>query len=530
VRKWWDRDTRERFWLESTDRTDIGADLKAPLANASGRPDWRYGLFQGAAEGDVVFHYDKARAAITSVSMIAGDEQSRPIVWAARGSYARERNAKETEVPGYVIPLSGHRRLAKPLTLTKLRKAKPLIEGIVDRLTRTHGKPLYFPFELSERPLRPMQGYAFKLPADFVALFPELADAVGLGSRLQGTARLVDSTPNEVALRELINGIESNAGRFQIGALQALRRDLHGLRRTGTRRIFGANSIKSTYAFHSGGREELQFNVGIDEFADGSPALRAGVGFSFETSRSLPEIDPLVPKVARFNDYMDEHAEDFSGFAMWSFANDRRSADTRPGPISAGLVRDGVFVFIGTRQRPDATDPVVCLATFDRFLPLYAYVEGGVKAIQAAQRGLRLGGGVASKPTRWAHATYPERQTDVFLRHDELQCRLKERLIDRFGDGMAEMEVPFGDCRVDLVAHAGSELWFYEVKTALTVRGCIREAIGQLLEYSLWPGATAPSKLIVVGESKLDPEALTYLQRLNERFPIPIEYEDIQLD
>jgi hypothetical protein len=34
------------------------------------------------------------------------------------------------------------------------------------------GGPLYFPFELSERrPIRPMQGYLFKLPTAFLALF-----------------------------------------------------------------------------------------------------------------------------------------------------------------------------------------------------------------------------------------------------------------------------------------------------------------------------------------------------------------------
>ena len=36
-------------------------------------------------------------------------------------------------------------------------------------------EPLYFPFEIGDkRPLRPLQGYLFKLPRFFVELFPQL--------------------------------------------------------------------------------------------------------------------------------------------------------------------------------------------------------------------------------------------------------------------------------------------------------------------------------------------------------------------
>jgi len=72
--RWWHGEARERFWLESTNRRDIGADLRAPLANASGKPDWRYGLFREAQPGDIIFHYDTREKAITSCSCVAGPE------------------------------------------------------------------------------------------------------------------------------------------------------------------------------------------------------------------------------------------------------------------------------------------------------------------------------------------------------------------------------------------------------------------------------------------------------------------------
>jgi hypothetical protein len=36
--RWWQNKPDERYWLEATDREDIGADLKAPDADASGLP------------------------------------------------------------------------------------------------------------------------------------------------------------------------------------------------------------------------------------------------------------------------------------------------------------------------------------------------------------------------------------------------------------------------------------------------------------------------------------------------------------
>jgi hypothetical protein len=110
-----------------------------------------------------------------------------------------------------------------------------------------------------------------------------------------------------------------------------------------------------------------------------------------------------------------------------------------------------------------------------------------------------------------------------------MQRRLKQELLEE-GCARAILEAPIGSRAVDAVAERDGELWFYEVKTAPSVRGCLREAIGQLLEYSLWPGATRPARLVVVGEAPLDPAAEAYLSVLNEAFPIPLSYRQLRLD
>lgn len=175
--RWWQNKPGERYWLEATDREDIGTDLKAPDADASGRGNWRYTLFRETTPGDIVFHYDGQQGAIVGWSRVSGPWKPQRIVWAARGSYAHERGAQPVEQPGYRVPISGFTRLARPVTLARLRGAKDAMAKLVKAETTAGNRPLYFPFELGSRDVRPMQGYAFKLPASFLELFPELAGA-----------------------------------------------------------------------------------------------------------------------------------------------------------------------------------------------------------------------------------------------------------------------------------------------------------------------------------------------------------------
>lgn len=169
--RWWDGDLDEHYWLEETDRTDIGADLHAPLTDSAGRDNWRYTLFREAAPGDVVFHYDGKADAIVGRSVIAGPPRPIETTWAARGSYARARKAEATKLPGYSVPLRDYERIARPVTLQTIRGARAGLDEAIAALRARHGRAsLYFPFELSSRPVRPMQGYAFKLPAAVVEL------------------------------------------------------------------------------------------------------------------------------------------------------------------------------------------------------------------------------------------------------------------------------------------------------------------------------------------------------------------------
>lgn len=186
---WWSNDDSERFWLEVTDREDLGADLRAPTLDESGNPNWRYGLFQHARVGDIVLHYQKRSTppAIVGFSRIAGLAKPAEIVWAARGTYARSKGTLPHARPGYRIPLDGFTALGSSLTLKEIRERRADLVAMMAAMEQTYKKPFYFPFELSEsREVRLLQGYAFKLPRRFLTTFSGLSEAMVAGDQSQG--------------------------------------------------------------------------------------------------------------------------------------------------------------------------------------------------------------------------------------------------------------------------------------------------------------------------------------------------------
>jgi hypothetical protein len=312
-----------------------------------------------------------------------------------------------------------------------------------------------------------------------------------------------------------------------IGKLQDIRKELKGFARRPGTDIFSAQTSFDDYAFHLGGRKELQFNIGYVD--DNEPyKLRFGVAFSFETNQTLPSIDVLVPKVKFFNDFIQLNADDFADMRMWHY-DGNRSADYMPGPISSDLVVPNVFVFLGGRLPASKIDYQKILDDFDRLLPLYKYVEaeGRSSPVPFQKGGFTFKPGCSKKATS-AKVSIAKKELDLDLRHGVLQDALSQKLVAKYGKQNVRTEQPSGvGTLIDIVVQQEKDFWFYEIKTALTARACLREAIGQLLEYSFWPGAQEPTRYIVVGESPLDKEGEEYLRRLKKRFALLIEYQQI---
>jgi hypothetical protein len=310
-----------------------------------------------------------------------------------------------------------------------------------------------------------------------------------------------------------------------IGDLQELRKTLKSLSRRSGKSIFSKQTTQDDWAFHHGGRSELQFNIGKD--GSGGAMLRHGVAFSFETSRTLPSIEPLKPRVRLFNDFLRLYPDKYAGMRMWHFDQDGRSKEYSPSVIPPERVKEGVFQFLGKRLPIDQLDYELILRDFDQLLPLYRYVESnGAKHPTSEAETVKFSftPGCTSKI---GHTTAQLAQDpiDITLRHNAMQEALYEKLVSEFGADNVGTEQSSGiGTRVDIVVRHHESYWFYEIKTAHSPRACIREALGQLLEYSYWPNGQEAVKLFVAGETRLDVEGQAYLSLLREKFSLPIDY------
>ncbi len=329
---------------------------------------------------------------------------------------------------------------------------------------------------------------------------------------------------------ELAKDLNRHSVDFEIGNLQEIRKCRDGLKRRPCRGIFSGHTIREGYAFHAGGRKELQFNIGKEQ-RDDVEMIRYGVAFSFGLSRALLTLDPLFPKIRRFNDYVIGHLENFPGFVMWHYEDKKEhpSEDRPVGPITDALFKPGTFIMLGRRVADNEVDVRYLLVAFDSLLPLYNYVERVEQAPSFPTESDFTPGCPSFIESTTARQT---RQTvDVALRHNRLQKELYKHLCREAGVNNVQVErsLPFG-VRVDAAVRCNGKESFYEVKVASTVRSCLRAALGQLIEYSHWPSVNRASEIIVVGEAELDSDSRAYLHFLRQRYGLPLWYRRIDIN
>jgi len=142
-------------------------------------------------------------------------------------------------------------------------------------------------------------------------------------------------------------------------------------------------------------------------------------------------------------------------------------------------------------------------------------------------------GGLAGEITRAGQTSYEQtaKIIEVELRHNKIGDALAVYLEAIHGEGSTAKELPTGNgTSIDVAVRGDGERVYYEIKTATSAQACIREALGQLLEYSCWPGATRADRLIVVGEAARDEKAKAYIECLRKDFRLPIEYRQFDMD
>ena len=115
--------------------------------------------------------------------------------------------------------------------------------------------------------------------------------------------------------------------------------------------------------------------------------------------------------------------------------------------------------------------------------------------------------------------------TAVAHRHAAMQKELYEDLVKTHGPSNVGAECLTSSGRpADLVVEVGGGYTTYEIKTSRSPRDCIRQALGQLLEYTCWPGSGSLVEMYVVGPTAPDSRTLAYLERLRGTFGLPVYY------
>lgn len=105
--------------------------------------------------------------------------------------------------------------------------------------------------------------------------------------------------------------------------------------------------------------------------------------------------------------------------------------------------------------------------------------------------------------------------------HDRLQQDVYDHLCKLYGKQGVRME----ESNVDITLHRHNVTTFYEIKPYSTAKQCIREALGQLIEYS-WNVSIGDKylNLAIVGPSKPSASELKYIKYVKENLRLPIKY------
>ena len=106
--------------------------------------------------------------------------------------------------------------------------------------------------------------------------------------------------------------------------------------------------------------------------------------------------------------------------------------------------------------------------------------------------------------------------------HNKLQQEFYNNLVDKYGPEKVKMEDNF----VDIKLIERNKITYFEVKPYSTASDCIKEALGQVLDY-LWKDRASKkdeSKIVVVGPSPPTNIEKKYIKFLKTNLEIEFDY------
>lgn len=117
------------------------------------------------------------------------------------------------------------------------------------------------------------------------------------------------------------------------------------------------------------------------------------------------------------------------------------------------------------------------------------------------------------------------REIELVYKHNDLQTAFLAFLQRSYGKPNVKIECSaHGGSRIDVVRKTDTGFIFYEIKTYNSLRSSLREALGQLLEYSLFPNVNEAEKLVLVSDVMPSDEMKQYIWHVGKFIKIPLFY------
>lgn len=108
--------------------------------------------------------------------------------------------------------------------------------------------------------------------------------------------------------------------------------------------------------------------------------------------------------------------------------------------------------------------------------------------------------------------------------HDKIQNSLAISLKNKYGDNA---KIKMESSYIDVLVELEDKFILYEVKSSLCPQRCIREALGQIIQYghSLKQKSNKSIEYVIVGPTKVDDSACSYYRYIKNIITEPLSYE-----
>jgi hypothetical protein len=331
-----------------------------------------------------------------------------------------------------------------------------------------------------------------------------------------------------MSIQSIANKINKLAENYDIGNLQKIRKEIKSFQRLPAKQIFPSRILKKRgYAFHVGGRKEIQYNIGFED----EEKFRYGLAFSLHRDRNLPDVSIMKPRIRKFNYLLRNNPALFTGYKMWALVDDEISDIEKIHEIEPSIVKPETFIFFGKLIDLKSLDYDEVLSTFDKMLPIYLYIEKKEAKPEIDKINKYIFSFKKTNVSLPHTKSYYTKQVEIEIdiRHTKIQEKLVNKLSKEYGNENVALEHPLNGNKIDVVVNDNGKRIFYEIKTASNARDCIRQALGQILDYAYWPGNKNADTLVIVGEKAIDKDTKNYLKYLNNKCRIKLEYLQIKL-